>query len=316
MYRVLVSRDTVPLWQRPWIKGLAVHQHLYTRTAAGELTDEAERWFEQQFESPATAAVEKAVTDQRLTPADWNKLIRLLAAQDVRTPARLMETLRRWNTELPSVAQETLGKAVDAFTAAKRKGVPLPQFPDLRLADFPARVTIDKDGHPGGATVKVNLLAGRALWLFQLRHLLTHTVEALARHRWTILRAPAGMQWVTSDDPVVRLNYGDAEHYDFRGGWGSRGTEIFFPLGPDHLMYTRIGEKPPQRGHVLSRSDALGIQKFIIEHAHWFVIAASRDPYVATTRPRHVDEDAYRAEAAEWAKWHAEQTSAEREFGA
>lgn len=316
-YRLLVSRDAVPLWERKSTRGLAVHQHLYTRFAAGELTDETERWFEQEFESPAIEPLERALGDRQLTPADWRRLIRLLAAQDVRTPARLMESLKRWEKELPTLVTDTLTDAVERFKDARRKGAPLPTLnPDREAANFPARVSLERDGGSQRSTLGLHVTVGRSLWLFSLKHLLTNTIQALERHRWTILRPPAGMAWVTSDAPVLRLNYRDSQRYDFGGGWGSIGTKIFLPLGPRHLMYTQIGAKPPARGSVVPHVDAFAIQRFMIEHAHRFVFASSVDPYVAEVRTRRVDEDAFRAEAAEWAKWHVEQTSAERDIGA
>jgi hypothetical protein len=43
MYRLLVSTDSVPAWMKRSIRGIAFHQHLYTRLAAGAETDEIEK---------------------------------------------------------------------------------------------------------------------------------------------------------------------------------------------------------------------------------------------------------------------------------
>jgi Protein of unknown function (DUF4238) len=50
MYRLLVSTDSVPAWRKRSIRGIAFHQHLYTRLAAGAETDETEKWLNQEFE--------------------------------------------------------------------------------------------------------------------------------------------------------------------------------------------------------------------------------------------------------------------------
>ena len=42
MYRLLVSTDSVPAWRKRSIRGIAFHQHLYTRLAAGAETDAIE----------------------------------------------------------------------------------------------------------------------------------------------------------------------------------------------------------------------------------------------------------------------------------
>ena len=41
----------------------------------------------------------------------------------------------------------------------------------------------------------------------------------LLKHRWTILHAPPGISWPTSDNPLIKLNYQDSSNYDTEGGW-------------------------------------------------------------------------------------------------
>ena len=162
--------------------------------------------------------------------------------------------------------------------------------------------------------MKSEILVGRGLWFFGIRHLLTKTIKVLLNQKWTILLAPDGLDWFTSDDPVIRLNYYDQGAYDFRGGWGRKGGEIMMPLDSRHLLYTKIGERPPQRGSIVPRSEAEAIRRFIAEHAHRFIFAASPDPEIATLRPRTVDAAVLRREQKQWRKWHEEQSAAEREL--
>ena len=91
-YRILVPHAKSSLWKAHSPKSLGYHQHLYTHLAAGGESDEIERWFDTAFESPAGRALQHAVTDQRLSSEDWKLLVRFLAAQDVRTPARLISS--------------------------------------------------------------------------------------------------------------------------------------------------------------------------------------------------------------------------------
>jgi hypothetical protein len=183
---------------------------------------------------------------------------------DVRTPARLNETLQRWRHTLPDLLAGVLRDAVEEAKAARAAGRPMRIDHDTNARDFPVRVTTEQV--PGEKTAKLRLetFAGRGLWLFALRRLLTSTLRELLRHRWTILRSPAQISWVTSDDPVVRLHFRGPANYHFRGGWGSAGTEIFVPLGPNHLLYTRVGSPPPRRGTVLSAEQAEQFQFFTI----------------------------------------------------
>jgi hypothetical protein len=313
-YRVLVSHHDVPLWRESSIKGLVYHTHLYTRVVASGQTDEVEKWLDTEFEAPAEEAIRKATSNARLTTEDWERLVRFLAAQDVRTPARLMEMLQGWRATLPNLVQNTLTESVRELEAAKREGRTVAS---AKLADtdyLPARVTTEIAPGEDVGHVKVETVAGRGLWLFSLRHLLTQTVKVLLSHKWTILQPPRHMKWITSDDPVIRLNYHDSGKYDFKGGWGSNGTEIFLPLSPRHLLYTKIGERPPPRGTLLSESIADMLRRFCAEHAHRFIFAADKDPDAPLFHSRTVNHALFRSEAEEWKRWHEEQTLAEKEL--
>ena len=277
-----------------------------------ELTDEVERWLESDFETPAGEAIQKAIDGVQITPQDWSHLIRLLAAQDVRTPARLMEMIQRWHQTLPKLMEDTLRDSVKELEVSKREGKPLDHSSPIDAGYFPLRVTTELVPGKKQAILRAETVVGRSLFLFNLKHLLTKTVNALLAHKWTILRAPEGIEWLTSDDPVVRLNYHNLIRYDFKGGWGSVGTEIFLPLSPRHLLYTKIGSKPPQRGTVMPIELANQLQRFTIEHAHRFIIAATPAKSVSELRPRIVDPVAFKADVEQWKRWHEEQTTAER----
>lgn len=293
------------------LKGLAYHAHLYTRVVATGLTDEVERWLDSEFESPAGTVIQKVVNDERLTPQDWSHLIRFLAAQDVRTPARLREMLQRGHQTLPELLEDTLKKSVHELEISRREGL-LDRSRSIDTEYLPCRVTTELSPGEEQGRLRVEIVNGRGLWLFNLKQLLTRTINVLFEHKWTILRSPEGMEWLTSDDPVVRLNYHNAARYGFGGGWGSPGTEIFLPLSPRHLLYTKIGAKPPQRGTVLSNELANRLQRFTIEHAHRCILAKEEDKNVSKIRPRVVDSAAFKSEADQWRRWHDEQTNAER----
>jgi hypothetical protein len=311
-YRLLVAHENAAQWQTRTIKGLAYHRHLYTRVLAAGETDEIERWLDEKFESPAEAAISKVVSDARMHRDDWSCLARFLAAQDVRTPARLMEMFKRWEKDVPALLQSTLEESVLELTEARRNGTtPAVTACTADAEYFPARVT--KEIQPGAGTgvLKVETVLGRGLYLFALRRLLSETSRVLEQHRWTILRPPAGMKWMTSDDPVIKLNY-YGDRYDFKGGWGSKGTELLLPLSPDHLLYTKIGERPPERGSRLPTAKADEMQRMFVEHAHRFVFAMHPVPSVSVIRPRKVDADLLQNEADQWSRWHDEQVNAER----
>lgn len=313
-YRVLVSHPSVRLWKEASVRGVAYHSHLYTRVVAGVESDEIERWLDREFEAPAEEAIHKATTGARLSPRDWKSLVRFLAAQDVRTPGRLSENLKRWGETLPALIQNTLRNSVQKLEHARQTGEALPE-PDPVARDYlPFKVTTEIEPGAELGVIKGEAIAGRGLWLWSIRHLLSGTYSALLRHRWTIVSPAAGLTWFTSDDPVVKLNFYGQGRYDFRGGWGNPGTDIFLPLSPYHLLYTTVGQRPHSRGTVLSREHTRMFRKFAAEHAHRMIFAHEQDPEIPYLRPRVVDADALKNEHEQWKQWHGSQTAAEREL--
>jgi len=311
-YRVLVSNENVPLWTRRSIDGIGYHRHLYTRIVAGKESDELERVFGEEYESPAELAIRKAVSDQKLTPDDWRHMVRFLALQDIRTPARLFQQLDRWGKDLPIWLDKLLLESVGELESIVERGGRLPvSRPTDPTNRFPLRTTIEKAPNSDGGLLKAELTVGRELWLFTVRNALENTANVLHKHKWTVLKPPKGKKWITSDNPVVRLNYYNEGKYDFGGGWDSEGSEILFPLGLNHLLYTRVGHKPPLRGTRFPEYNGNLIRRFIAEHGHRMIFSKEPDDDIPRYKPRIVSADALKNERSDWEKWHKEQTEAE-----
>jgi hypothetical protein len=313
-YSILVAHSNVPEWRLKSIKGIAYRSHLYTRLLAGVETDEVEKWLNDEFETPAEEAIRKATSGMRLTQVDWRNLIRYLAAQDVRTPARLIENLQMWQKTLPGVIKDTLKESIRTLELAKKTGEVTQQTKTPHSEYIPMRVTSQIEPGQEFGQLKSEVIAGRGLWLFSIRHSLANTINALLNNRWSILTPPGEIEWFTSDDPVIKLNYYSENKYDFKGGWGNPGTEIFLPLDSRHLLYTQVGQRPPLRGHVVSISKAKLIRRFIAEHAHRSIFATSADCEVPSLHPRTIDAAILRDEHEQWRRWHEEQTKAEMDI--
>jgi Protein of unknown function (DUF4238) len=250
--------------------------------------------------------------DGQLSSADWTRLVRFLAAQIVRTPAHLVKNLPRWQADAPSILDSVL-KDVEALVRSKAQPEPVSAEIGEISKYIPIRVAIRKKPDEGMVELQATVAVGRGMWLFEMKHLLTHTIKLLHEHRWSII-APLfeGQTWFTSDDPVVMLNYHDATKYDSDGGWGQHGTEILFPLSPRHIMYTRVGDAPPRRGEVMSREKSASLRRIIAEHAYRMIFAALPDSEVSFLRPRVVDERKFREEQQAWATWHSAQAAVEQ----
>jgi hypothetical protein len=316
-YRILVPHEKVRVWKPFAKKAVAWHAHLYTQITDGQESDEVERWFDREFESPAKESLKKATNDERLSSEDWNRLVRFLAAQDVRTPAWFTNQMKRLDETLPGMMKTTIETSIRRLEEASKSGNlsdQLPQLPAAEREGFPIRTTVTKSPASGGE-IKAEILIGRQLWVWSMKRALTRTISALHHHRWTILRPANGMSFVTSDNPVTRLNYKSESDYNFNGGWGSPRTNIILPLGPQHLLFTQIGDRPPIRGERMSEQQTQLIRRFTVEHASRLVFAHEADKEIPVLRPRFVSRVEFERERQQWATWHNQQTAAEREMG-
>ena len=311
-YRLLVPSDNVPLWKKQSLKGIAFHQHLYTYLAGQEETDEFERRLDSEFEGPAEEAIRRVVQADRMSPEHWRRLVRFAAALDVRTPARLREFIRRQNETLQTLMDETLQRSVHEIEEAVRQNEPQRSFSEKSDAHSLFKISIEALPD-GGGQVRAETTVGRRLWIWQMRHLLTKTLSRLPAHKWTILHAPTGTSWPTSDNPLIRLHFQDSKNYDFGGGWGVKNGEILLPLSPKHLLYTCIGNQVWSRGTTSDAGTAWLMRKIIIEHADRYVFAKEPSD-IHFIRPRLVCPRTYKKELLVWQNWHREQCQAEREF--
>ena len=121
-YRMLVPDPRVQIWKPSSVRGVGYHLHLYTAVIAGAETDEFEKWLERDIETPAAEPLRIATSEGSLTPQDWEKVIRFLAAQIVRTPAHFVKNVARWRADTPKMLNEVLESAVEKLKAAKLSG--------------------------------------------------------------------------------------------------------------------------------------------------------------------------------------------------
>lgn len=313
-YSLLVSKDSVAPWKRSHISSTGYHRHLYTRVIKGEAKDEIEVWLNREFETPASPALTRAICDQRLSKDDYRVLSRFVAAQHVRTPAFFLKNRKLWENSAVSDMESNQRSILRRLESANRTDTPLEPKEYQQSRYLPLRVRELPNEDPAMCSFRSEMVIGRAHWIFAMKHLLDKTLDRLADHRWTILKAPRDISWFTSDDPVIQLNYHQNHKYDFGGGWGSEGTEILLPISPSHLLYTQIGRKPPQRGTILPHSVALEIRRIIAQHAHRIIYSHLPDRDIERLRPRVVNPTAVRHERSEWEKFHREQSHAEADF--
>jgi hypothetical protein len=215
---------------------------------------------------------------------------------------------------LPTLLQEVLEGAVEDLKVAKERNLPIPAIQNkARSIPFPMSLRTEIEPEAETGKLHIETVAGRAYWLYAVELLLTQTVKNLENNRWTVVRPPVGGKWLTSDNPVVKLNFYSNGTFDLGGGWGNPGSEIFLPLSPEHLLYTQVGKQPKfARGERLPESLASQIQGFIIKNAHRYIFSEQIDPAVSNVRHRIVSKEMVGTEDQGWAEFHGAQIKAEQ----
>ena len=311
-YRILVSTPKVPEWRRRPIRGLAYFSNLYTGFAGGQELDAFERWLCSEYEQPGLEAIDALLRGSRLMHEDWKSMARLVAAQDIRTPLSFIESMRRWEQQIPDILDRTIRESIKRLEEAKAQGVVLNHKPKRNEFSDLLKVTIEPPIDPSSdqAMVRAEVPAGRQLWIASMRHLLTGVAETLCRHRWSVAEPDGDAEWPLTDHPVLRLNYYKPGNYDFGGGWGRPGSEIMMPVSPRHLLYVQVGAKAANR-ITFSREQTQLVQRLIVERAHRWVFATHPMEWVAKVRPRIVDPERLKDEAKAWESWHQNQEQSE-----
>lgn len=309
VYKKIVEHQKVPLWKKLSLKGIGYTQYLYVNTTNGQEDDFLEEWFDKLYESPAEKSLSKVISGKKLTQTDYANLIRFLALQDLRTPKKYIEQLAKLNNDDFTKILEGVLSKLDEKTTHK----------DLEIKNessfhesLPLKVSIEK--LDDSMSVQAKILGGRAYWLWSIRRLLEKTAHNLHHHKWMILRPACGIDWLTGDNPVVKLNFFDEKNYNLGGGWGSKGTDIFMPLSPKHLLFTCVGEKRRPREKTMSREQTMLINKIIVENCHRYVISNAENDIVEKLHSRVICPKTVKHERIEWEKWHKEQQEAEENF--
>jgi len=308
-YRLLVQHPNVPQWVQKSPVSLGSQRHLYTEVEEGNDLDELERWFNQSFETPSAESIRKVVEDDRLTPEDWDALVRFLAAQDLRTPKTYFEMTARWSKTLPALIENTLADSLQKVTELTKAGIVLPPPAPVVDKKTPFRVKADREA----GKIESAVLNGRRFWLRQIKDRLETTAKVLHQHRWTILAPPKGLYWPTSDSPVINLRAG-GKGYRLERAWGLSKMNIMMPLSPRHLLFTQVGDRPPRRGSVLDLGLASLVRRVTAENAFRFIFTQSPDDEMSALRPRRESAEDFKAEQKVWADWHKTHSDAEKAF--
>jgi hypothetical protein len=192
-YRVLAPHSDYPEWEPSSLRSTASQENLYVRATGDDDTDELERWIEREIETPGNQAITRALEGNLPDAADWEAIGKYAFLQDLRTPARFHDLYPRFdqNIEQTMFAQR---KGPEGGARIRKVGRPIAATRDDKVTksvghtlhgasvhrEFPIRVETYLNGE-GKGFVYTEILNGRALWHFTLRHALTDLSSKLKR---------------------------------------------------------------------------------------------------------------------------------------
>lgn len=310
-YSLLVPNENVPLWKDNSVKYSASIDNLYVRQEQGKELDDFEDVFMRRFETPAEKPLMKACNNQELTILEWHILIDFLAAQIVRTPSFYFKS-KDFVMDIFPEELDSIGQKLSNLTPEQIKEQPHEVTQEKNLLPLRINFTgnIDDNNHE---LVEITTIAGKSTWLFIMEHLLYGISSILHQHKWSIVSAYSGINWPTSDDPAICLNYYGNDNYDFKGGWGKKGSEIILPICPTKALYTKIGADIPNH-MTFTKDESLLLKRLIVEHALLYVYSSEKDGEIPSIRPRTVDLEEYKRVKSELEGWYEQYQEGEVPF--
>ncbi len=314
-FRTIVSHTDVPLWESKSTRGIAFRRDLYTQTIDGIESDQLERWLSQEFEQPAFRVIDKLESGAQLDDLDWRSLAAYFACQDVRTPTSFADSMERWNREIPDLINEVLDESINEISRGVRERPVGRNRSDATGFGNSFRVVVDRGEKANNrlGSIGIEAILGRSMWIDQITHLLTHTIEALYEHKWSILIPCGPIEWITSDCPAMKLNFNSPVEHDFKGGWGSKGTDLIIPLSPKLLLHTQIGTSKPDFIQLNRRGTDL-MQMLLAERADRWIFSRQRIKRIQRLRSRVIDAALIKSDQTFWDEWPSKNLDLEQDL--
>ena len=233
-----------------------------------------------------------------------------------RSPLHYEQHTRMMGEHIEGVLTETMKRAVSELARAQKTGKPVRSSPPSDGEGIWPAISVRVLRDPAGIDdprLEANVVIGREMWLESIKRVVNKLSVHLENHHWRVLRPPPRWNWFTTDNPLLRLNFESSEKYDFKGGFGSKGTDLVLPLSPEHLLHARIGH-PAQDTTEVAPETATQIKRCIAQNAFRWIVADAPAKKAEWFMPRVVSLEHYRAEEESFSRYHEEQSAAHHEL--
>jgi hypothetical protein len=297
VYRKLVSHENVPSWEKKSIENIGSLPRAYSHIRNNEETDAFENWLNQEVETPAKPVFEKVLSGEIVSDYERVVLLKFAVVQMTRTFAYYVENYETMlNAANKVLNQWEQGEGVfeKPYTPKIRQSK-LSQLPTDEY--MPVNCTITNDNE--NAYVKMEVAVGRSTWLSHIKRMAEDNLHHFEKCDWHIIEAAEGIEWPTSDNPVVSLS---------KNGILVEGNEIIFPLSPKHLLYTRIGSKhSASEANNLQRNSYFSglVRCEVLRNGFLYIYSrSSKKQHMFRDCPRTVDEIEFKRINKEFEEWH------------
>lgn len=213
-------------------KDVGGETHLYAPVVGGQrIPDDVEQWLAEQVDDAAGTSFDRVESESSsFSDSDRLRIARFLAALDMRTPGS-----RDW---LSAMFDTTIRNSTADYHAAQR-GIFLEHGQLVPLDEIQAVAEANAED-----VVSRHLPTA---WLDYLKQTLPLATERVARGAWSLIRAPVGSEFITSDLGVAKLS-GITTFASHNFGFVGEVTHWAVPLSPAHVLMV-AGD--PGEGRVL-----------------------------------------------------------------
>jgi Protein of unknown function (DUF4238) len=255
-------------------RNAAALEHLYT------FIDESDRQrFELEalfgiVESRAGTALKSAVCRSPLSFEDREYLALFIAMHAIRTPAALAESRSvREKAEHASLKLTVSSEAAAYKLLQESKPA---DTSEAELRSLAAKLFEMVSGDHFQINVPDELARAAALKTWDT------VARTLFERDWTVVHAPSGSEYITSDSPVVLSPLSNTEHLPL--GYGSLHTHVLFPLSRTAALVMNGDERRMRHANVRPEQ----VERFnsaVAADCYRYVVASNADLLHKTTAP-------------------------------
>ncbi|MEE0343718.1 MAG: DUF4238 domain-containing protein [Eggerthellaceae bacterium] len=315
-YETIVPNKNKKLWRSGSIKTSSCWSDFYTLHIDGLDDDSFEKELDRKYENPAKPVFDKVRLDISLTTEEQAILVEFIIIQMVRTPQWFLKSSKILRDSFESIVQNSVNKTISDFESGKLSATKKEELkkyrPETKFVQ-PIKITIDKENSQLVATT----YTGRVSFLSTIKQVVNGFVGRMLRsYDWVILKAPEGLSFPTSDNPVVIAGYRSDKELSFDCGIGVNNVDIFLPLDPSHILFTEIGKSKAWLKRLELNDELMRrLQEGILQNPAQYIYSNNPIQNIEQIRPRIIDKDLFQTIKFERVNWHTTQSELEKEYG-